>query len=383
MSLFAARRSHRSASFELLQVTLALGALACSDPGEPQNAGSGGAGSGGTQSASGGSLSGGGQGPGTGGSSSGAGGSSSGSGGSGSVGSGGTLGGSGSGAGGSAGSGGSLPDDRSPEGVCARWNADHQNLSEGTWSGSIENCDPGDVSAEGRENALRLLNLYRWLADLPPVTTDPERNRLAQACALMMDANDMLSHDPPESWKCWSEDGHRGAETSNISGGPGVSSVARYLLDAGGTNEMQHGHRRIILGNSFGPVGLGSTGPGGASCMQNNDGTGNAGKEWVAWPPPGVFPIEAYAPGGNRDLGDTGWSVQSERINFNGVQATVTSNGSPLEVEVSNLQGTYGGTRGIRIVPSGWDVEPGQSYAVSLTGITPEISYEFQIVACE
>ena len=85
----------------------------------------------------------------------------------------------------SGGSAGSVPGDRStPEGTCARWNGDRADLSEGTWSGNVAACEVGDISPEGRANALKLINLYRWLADLPPVVTDPERDRQAQACSL-------------------------------------------------------------------------------------------------------------------------------------------------------------------------------------------------------
>ena len=74
-----------------------------------------------------------------------------------------------------------------------------------------------------------------------------------------------------------------------------MASVAGYMIDSG--NETTFGHRRIILSNRLGPIGLGSTGQGGASCMQNIGGTGNAGKTWVAWPPPGPFPMQAYGSG--------------------------------------------------------------------------------------
>ena len=46
--------------------------------------------------------------------------------------------------------------------------------------------------------------------------------------------------------------------------------------------------------------------------MQNIGGTGNAGKVWVAWPPPGPFPMQAYG-SGTRSLSTTGWSVQTQR----------------------------------------------------------------------
>src|SRR5262249_12178873 len=139
--------------------------------------------------------------------------------------------------------------------TCTRWKADRANLAEGTWSGNLAGCVAGDISADGRANALRLFNMYRWLADLPAVVTGPSRDMQAQACALMMDANNMLSPEPPTTWTCYTELGAMGASTSNISGGPGVSSVAGYMLDSG--NETTHGHRRIILSNRLGPIGLG------------------------------------------------------------------------------------------------------------------------------
>ncbi len=282
-----------------------------------------------------------------------------------------------------AGSGGTAPTtgDRSPEGTCTRWNADTADMSEGTWSGSLDpGCDPGDISAEGRANALRLFNLYRWLADLPPVETEPSRDVRAQACALMMDANNSLSHEPPESWKCYSKEGADGARTSNISSGPGVSSVQGYLIDSG--NETTFGHRRIILSNDLGPIGLGSTGENGASCMQNIGGTGDAGKEWTAWPPPGVFPIQAYSDYWS-SLSDTGWSIQSEEIELEDAEVSVTSGGAPLAVGVEPLQGNYGYTNAIRIVPNGWDPEPGKTYSVSVSGTSATIGYDVVFVDCE
>jgi hypothetical protein len=56
---------------------------------------------------------------------------------------------------------------RTSEATCARWKADRANLAEGTWSGNVASCTVGDISADGRANALRLFNMYRWFADLP------------------------------------------------------------------------------------------------------------------------------------------------------------------------------------------------------------------------
>jgi len=278
-------------------------------------------------------------------------------------------------------SGGAASGDRSPEGTCARWKADTANVGEGTWSGSVDTCMAGDISADGRENALRLFNLVRWLADLPAVVTEDARNQQAQACALMMTANKALSHDPPADWKCFTELGKKGASTSNISGGPGVSSVFSYMVDDG--NLTTFGHRRIILANDLGPIGLGSAGKGGSSCMQNIGGTGKATKAWMAWPPPGAFPIQAYTDTYKRSLDTTGWSIQSKGISLTAAQVTVTSGGQTLPVKVEQLAPGYGNANAIRIVLDGWKAAAGSTYAVSVSGTSTPIAYEIQLVDCK
>jgi hypothetical protein len=282
--------------------------------------------------------------------------------------------------GGNAGAGGSVPGDRgTAEGTCARWNGDRANMSEGTWSGNVASCDVGDISADGRANALKLINLYRWLADLPAVATEAGRDRQAQACALMMEAEGSLSHEPGTDWACYSAEGADGASSSNISGGPGVSSIEAYMVDNG--NATTIGHRRWTLSNSLGPIGLGSTGPGGSSCFQNLSGSGRAGKMWMAWPPPGIVPLQAFGTG-RSTIDDTGWNIQSDNINLAGAVVTVTAGGTNMPVTVTQLMGGYGSRYAIRFNPMGWDTTAGQTYAVSVTGISTPISYEVQVVTC-
>jgi uncharacterized protein YkwD len=277
------------------------------------------------------------------------------------------------------GSGGGVTGDRATkEGVCARWKADRANMSEGTWSGDTASCNQGDISADGRANALRLYNLYRWLADLPAVQTEASRDSMAQACALMQYANNSLSHDPPTTWKCYTEEGAKGSSQSNISGGPGVSSVDNYMLDNG--NATTIGHRRWILSNSLGPIGLGSTAKG-SSCMQNLTGTGKAGKPWQAWPPPGIVPIQAFG-NGRSTIDTTGWTIQSDSINLSGATVTVTAGGAAAAMTVTQLSGGYGSKYAFRMNPSGWTSKAGTTYAVSVTGIPTPISYNVEVVDC-
>jgi uncharacterized protein YkwD len=282
--------------------------------------------------------------------------------------------------GGTAGTGGAVAGDRStPEGTCARWNGDRANMSEGTWSGNVASCTVGDISADGRANALKIINLYRWLADLPAVVTDPMRDAQAQACSLMMEAEGSLSHEPGTDWACYSEQGADGASSSNISGGPGVSSIDAYMLDNG--NATTIGHRRWTLSNSLGPIGLGSTGPGGSSCFQNLSGTGRAGKPWMAWPAPGIIPLQAFGTG-RGTIDTTGWTIQSDSIMLAGAAITVTAGGTNMPVTVTQLSGGYGSRYALRFNPMGWTTMAGQTYAVSVTGISTPISYEVQVVTC-
>jgi hypothetical protein len=227
-----------------------------------------------------------------------------------------------------------------------------------------------------------MVNLYRWLADLPAVTTTPARNHVAQACALLQDANfrrEGLDHDPPRTWDCYSDEGAAGALTSNLAGGPGVTSVGAYMLDLG--NESHLGHRRVILSNFLGPIGLGSTGLGGASCMQAIPGTGDAGKAWLAWPPPGFFPSDAYSYS-SYSLDTTGWSIQSEDIDLSSARVEVTENGEDRPVRVRELDGRAGSTGAIRVVPDHWRVRAGERYLVRVSGIATPLEYEFEILDC-
>ena len=250
-------------------------------------------------------------------------------------------------------------------------------MSEGTWDGNVASCSAGDMTPAARGNALRLVNLYRWLAALPAVTEDPELDQKNQACALMMRANDMLSHSPPTTWTCYSEDGADAAGSSNISSGRAVSSVDLYMIDPG--NATTIGHRRWILSNSIGPVGFGGTDR--HSCMWTLNGTGRAGKAWLAWPAAGTIPLQAItSPRGTLDT--TGWTIQSDSINLAGAQVAVTVDGVDQPVTVTQLDANYGSRYALRFNPSGWSTQAGRTYAIAVTGIPTAINYTVQVVDC-
>jgi hypothetical protein len=264
--------------------------------------------------------------------------------------------------------------------LCERWKSDRAQLGEGDWSGSVDACDPGTMSQDGRDNALRLVNLYRFIAGLPEVAEDPARTSKAQACALMMHANGQLNHSPPMDWKCWTADGASAAGQSNISSTPGVLAVDLYMVDPG--NDTTIGHRRWLLSNYLGPIGLGSTAVN--SCLLVIGGMGNAGKPWLAWPPPGPVPYQAlHVPTiGWSDVDQSGWTVQSDSIDLGGAGVTVSVDGVDKPVAVNVLGKNYGSSFAIRFVPQGWKVEPGKTYDVTLSNVAQPIEYSVQIVDC-
>jgi hypothetical protein len=249
-------------------------------------------------------------------------------------------------------------------------------MFESGWTGNASTCTAGDMSATSRANALRLVNLYRWIAALPAVTTSNQYNQDDQACALMMDANQQLNHAPPATWTCYSAAGANAAANSCVSGAGAVVSVAAYLVDPG--NPTTLGHRRWVLSNSLGPIGIGSTGN--YSCMYTGS-TGNAGKAWIAWPAPGFFPLQAATDSWNRSIDTTGWSVESDTINMAGAAVAVTLNGANMPVTVAQLLTGYGSRYAISFIPSGWTLAVG-TYHVSITGIATPITYDVQVVSC-
>jgi hypothetical protein len=258
--------------------------------------------------------------------------------------------------------------------VCQRWAADRVDRSEGTWTGNADTCDPGDVTEPGRTNALKILNLYRFLAEMPEVTSDPARNAKAQQCALMQSVNGSLSHTPPTTWKCYTADGAEASGKSNITSAKGVAAMDGYMTDR---NVAQMGHRRWALANSLGPIGLGSASKG--SCFWNLDGTGKAGKPFVAWPPIGPVPADVFRV---NSLDTAGWTIQSDSINLDTATVTITDAGQDRPVTVVVLPPNYGSRYALKLTPNGWTSQAGHVYAVSLQGTSMPVAYTVEVVDC-
>lgn len=271
-----------------------------------------------------------------------------------------------------------VPNDEA-EAVCERWRTTRDSLREGTWTGSVSSCDPGDVLSPGRESALASVNLYRELAGLPPVEQDDDKNLAAQHCALLMEANGDIEHEVPASWDCFDNLGSQAAGLSNLATTAAVTGIDLFMTDTGvGTL----GHRRWILSNSLGPIGIGSTAR--YSCLHVIGGDGNADNRWTAWPPPGFVPHGALEHGPDWMSTDAaGWSIQSDTIDLDEAEVTVIKDGTIMPIELRRLAPYYGSSYGLGIVPDGWATEPGATYHVAVRGLLEDIDYSTTVLDCD
>jgi len=264
--------------------------------------------------------------------------------------------------------------------ICARWKSDRVSLSEGTWTGNAEACQAGDMAPEARATALRLLNTHRFMAGLPAVTATAAGDKLAQDCALLMRANNTITHTPPTTFKCYTAEAAKTANSSSLSSGPAVGSVDGYMIDPG--NPTTIGHRRWILSNWLTEVGFGSADRFSCQYQPAKPTRGGGGKPWAAWPPGGEVPIQAF---GGRFLGtidQTGWTIQSDSINLASAKVTVTSGGADKPVTVTQLGGGYGSMYALRFNPMGWTSKAGETYSVKVEGTSMPIAYDVKVVDC-
>lgn len=160
--------------------------------------------------------------------------------------------------------------------------------------GSVDACDPGSLTAEMKENALKHIKYYRRLAGVHDnVTLLDSLDRLCQHAALMMVANRQLNHYPDQNWKCYSEEGRLAAGKSNLNLGSSnvLFGLESFVRDPGTSNDPV-GHRRWLLFSRAKHIGVGtvkdpSHGVATAHWVIGNNFRSNEVEipEFIAWPP--------------------------------------------------------------------------------------------------
>ena len=169
------------------------------------------------------------------------------------------------------------------------------------WNGSIKGCKSGTLSTEVLTKAQMRINFFRMVNRLDPVFNDKKLNTDAQNAALLIKANDHLTHNPSSSMKCYSQSAFDGCHKSNLGFSdwtffPSTSFVTGFIQDYGESN-FYVGHRRWLLYTKLERFGYGATNTSEAILVV--DGVSDnliSNLEFTAYPWPGFVPIELIFP---------------------------------------------------------------------------------------
>ena len=116
----------------------------------------------------------------------------------------------------------------------------------------------------------------------------------------------------------------------------------------------------------------------------------NRPQGWVAFPPPGEFPIEATADRWGRSVDQTGWTIQYDGLSLANAQVSVTAYpvdntsgvGEELPVELVSLRPNFGSSAAYNIIPQGWRSEVDKRYDVRLVSGNESIEYSVEFINC-
>jgi hypothetical protein len=208
------------------------------------------------------------------------------------------------------------------------------------WTGSNKGCHAGRISPKARHGTLQSLNFARALAQLGPVAFQAKLSAQDQQAALIMSANDSLSHYPPKSWKCWSKAGSNAAGHSDLAlGFPSLNvgqTMDGYLSDPGASNVFA-GHRRWLLYPPATTFGDGATSTTNALWVVGPTSVAQPEPAWVPWPTAGWFP-NPLEPGGRWSLSasDTSTDFHHARVRM------VSAAGKVVHVHRYPVEDGYG-----------------------------------------
>ncbi len=202
------------------------------------------------------------------------------------------------------------------------------------WTGNIATCNAGDTSSDYKAATLRRINWFRAMAGVPAaIQFDATFNAKAQQAAMLMSANNQLSHFPPSTWRCYNTVAAEAAGKSNLGmSRSGPDEVASGYMREPGASNAPVGHRRWVLYPQTRLMGTGDVGIANtsdapvANALWVQDGNIFSARpavrdDFVAWPPKGYTP---YATVFAR------WSFSYPKADFSKTTVTMTENGVPI-----------------------------------------------------
>lgn len=273
----------------------------------------------------------------------------------------------------------------------------------------VNNCRTGTLNTSVTTNVVARLNEIRALHRLPAITLSSGDQEAAMQAALMMTANNALSHTPPTSWRCYSAIGAAGAQSSNIYGSsrsPNLTYNSDESLLAGWLTEIDNlvadsvGHRRWLLNPFLNTIAYGRV----AGSVDGTRGDAaalkvfnNAGQNVV---PGGLPPFVAYPYGDYPAkyfdvrallsftvVTDTNTAFgANQNVNFSRATVTVTGpSGTALAVSAVTFDNDgYGVANNIQWKVAG--LQLGTNYTVAIRGVTvrgasTDYTYAFRVLS--
>ena len=163
----------------------------------------------------------------------------------------------------------------------------------------------GSLTEAAQQEALDYLNFLRWIAGLNPVALSPLYSLRSQNGALLLAANDEISHTPEQPDQmddALYESALLGTSQGNLAKfnwmRPEIllDGVEYFARDDGSMNLSVLGHRRWLLNPAMAETGFGlaNAASGMSYVVMYAVDEGNASAEWseVCWPAEGAFPVE-------------------------------------------------------------------------------------------
>jgi hypothetical protein len=169
------------------------------------------------------------------------------------------------------------------------------------WNGNVKNCNPGTVSAEIFKKAQDRINFFRIVSGLPEIKLNKRFNEEAQSSALLIKANNFLTHSPASTVKCYSVSASNGCAKSCIGftdyiNYPKTSFITGFIKDYGSDNYYV-GHRRWLLYSKLSEFGYGATDN--SESILTVDGINNDSitcPDYITYPWSGFVPVDLIFP---------------------------------------------------------------------------------------
>ena len=143
--------------------------------------------------------------------------------------------------------------------VCTRWTSDWPKHAPSGYTVPADVCGPAPLNADAALDAVRRVNLYRWLSALPPVAQSADWTAPAQACAVIQAHLPAFNHYPPATSACYTELGGKVSAQSLLAPGEftPADAIDDLIFDWGSNNVHVLGHRWWLLSPGLEKLGLG------------------------------------------------------------------------------------------------------------------------------